>query len=90
MFKTEREMQDLFIKALAKKYDHFFHLFEEVNMVNWGRPDIVIYRNPKNIWAYELKLSNSNSVWQISITMLTIASCLSIGVTASISSKASC
>lgn len=62
MFRTEREMQDLFIKALAKKYDHFFHLFEEVN-TNWGRPDIIMYRNLNSIWAYELKLFNSQKVW---------------------------
>lgn len=61
-FKSEREMQDLFISALSRKYEYFFHLFEEVN-TSWGRPDIVMYRNLNNIWTYELKLVNSKKVW---------------------------
>ena len=72
MFKTEREMQDLFIKALARKYDHFFHLFEEVN-TNWCRPDVVMYRNLNNIWVYELKLTNSKKVWYQALKNLHIS-----------------
>ncbi len=58
MFKSEREMQDLFV-SLLKKRKTCGLIFEEVGNRNFFfRTDIIEYKSRTNIIAYELKLKD--------------------------------
>ena len=72
MFKTEREMQDLFV-ALLKQRKTCGLIFEEVGNRNFFfRTDVVEYSNRREIIGYELKLKDFNKLIEQSIYNLSL------------------
>lgn len=72
MFKTEREMQDLFV-ALLKQRKTCGLIFEEVGNRNFFfRTDVVEYKNRREIIGYELKLKDFNKLIEQSIYNLSL------------------
>ena len=62
MFKSEREMQDIFV-SLLKKRKTCGLIFEEVGNRNFFfRTDVVEYKDRNNIVGYELKLKDFNKL----------------------------
>lgn len=72
MFKTEREMQDLFV-TLLKQRKTCGLIFEEVGNRNFFfRTDVVEYNNRREIIGYELKLKDFNKLIEQSIYNLSL------------------
>lgn len=72
MFKSEREMQDLFV-SLLKQRKTCGLIFEEVGNRNFFfRTDIVEYKDKRQIIGYELKLKDFNKLIKQSIYNLSL------------------
>ena len=72
MFKSEREMQDLFV-SLLKQRKTCGKIFEEVGNRNFFfRTDVVEYKNRREIIGYELKLKDFNKLIEQSIYNLSL------------------
>lgn len=72
MFKSEREMQDLFV-SLLKQRKTCGLIFEEVGNRNFFfRTDIVEYKDRRQIIGYELKLKDFNKLIEQSIYNLSL------------------
>lgn len=72
MFKSEREMQDIFVNMLKQRKSCGI-IFEEVGNRNFFfRTDIVEYRNRRQVIGYELKLKDFNKLIKQSIYNLSL------------------
>lgn len=72
MFKTEREMQDIFV-TLLKQRKTCGLIFEEVGNRNFFfRTDVVEYNNRREIIGYELKLKDFNKLIKQSVYNLSL------------------
>ena len=72
MFKSEREMQDIFVNLLKKRKTCGL-IFEEVGNRNFFfRTDVVEYKNKNNIIGYELKLKDFKKLIEQAIFTLSI------------------
>lgn len=67
MFKSEREMQDLFVRLLKQRKTCGL-IFEEVGNRNFFfRTDVVEYKDRRQIIGYELKLKDFNKLIKQSV-----------------------
>lgn len=72
MFKTEREMQDIFVNMLKQRKTCGL-IFEEVGNRNFFfRTDVVEYKDRREIIGYELKLKDFNKLIKQSIYNLSL------------------
>lgn len=72
IFKTEREMQDTFVKLLKKRKTCGL-IFEELgNRNHFFRTDVVEYKSKKEIVGYELKLKDFNKLIEQLIYTLSV------------------
>ena len=72
MFKSEREMQDLFV-SLLKQRKTCGLIYEEVGNRNFFfRTDVVEYKNRNEVIGYELKLKDFNKLLEQSLYTLSL------------------